>query len=95
MPRSIFNGAGYYLSDNSASGGQKVEDNILGCRHCQKLLRKSDLATYGYCRTCDSVICAHCHRVMLTEGCTPFAKLVDRQLADTYRRQQNAKILGL
>ncbi len=107
--RSIWNGAGYLLADNRASDwGTKDEDDLLGCGHCQALIRKHGhfsqaLQRYlpgwvedgGMCCVCDKPLCPSCRDRVVTQGCDSFAKMFERAIEDHYRREQNARILGI
>lgn len=94
--RSIFNGEGYLLADDRASGGQRVEASMLGCSHCQKLMRKTDWKADGaFCHCCDKPICGPCSDRMLTRGCENFMRQLEQAVDDSYRQEQNAKVMGL
>lgn len=96
--KSLFNGSGYYLNDDRASGGKLVEDDMLGCKHCQAGIKKSTWvmnAGYARCPGCDGFLCDSCYDKAKVEGCQVFEKIVDRRLTDLYRRQQNEKVLGI
>lgn len=104
MPKSRFNGAGYYLSDERASGGPREEADLIGCGHCQKTMVRGNISNPapdtwavdgGWCSCCDGAVCAACADRMLVHGCENFKAKVERQLDGMYRRQQNAKILGI
>lgn len=91
--KSIFNGQGYYMSDNRCSGGTHEEDDFLVCKHCQKGLRKSEWKLQGaFCHCCDAPICTECDK---SPVCTPFMKKLETSVDEAYRREQNAKILGI
>lgn len=89
-------GAGYLFADDRASGGKLEEADMLGCNHCQKLMKahlwKQD---GGWCGCCAQPVCGPCADKISTQGCTPFIKLVDKQLSETHRKGQNARILGV
>jgi hypothetical protein len=96
--KSIFNGEGYLLNDNRASGGLRKEDGVLGCVHGQCLIEKS-LWRFGksgaYCPQCDGPICTY-HAIRMQQfGCEPFAKAFTAAIEDQYRKEQNAKIMGV
>ena len=97
MPKSRFNGAGYYLNDDRNSGGGKVEDDVILCGHCQAVLKKSQwLQDGGYCSSCDGSLCAACAKPLAHGGiCISFKKLIDQQLNVKYHVEQNRKILGI
>lgn len=81
MGRSIFDQAGYFLNDNRASGGALQEDDLLGCRHCQALVRKSQWRKRGgFCRACDSPLCLRCAQRAQQFGCESFARRVEGEL---------------
>lgn len=98
MP-SIFQGHGYVLNDNRASGGIKKEYDILTCTHCQRVINatnwKAGNGTNGWCRCCNAPICGPCATKMLSEGCVPYIQQIERSLDATYRKQQLMKIAGL
>lgn len=96
--KTISTGQGYLLNDNSASGGVKVEADMLGCNHCQALIEKAKWKagqTGAYCRACDSPICTTCAMAFKTQGCVVFSKKFEAALNDLHRRQQNARIMGI
>lgn len=96
MRHSRFNGEGYWLNDDTPSGGKKSEDVILGCAHCQRALKKHLwLINGGYCSQCDQELCVECATKAVTEGCSNFKRFVEQQVNEAYRREQNAKILGI
>ena len=96
MPKSVFNGHGWFLNDDRASGGQKTEDDILSCSHCQKMMRKRNWQQRGaWCVNCVKPICHPCSERMKVHGCEAFAMRVERAIDDNYRREQNRKIMGL
>ena len=96
MRHSRFDGQGYYLNDDTPSGGQKVKDDVLGCAHCQKALKKRVwLRNGGYCHQCDQELCVECATKALTHGCENFKRFVEKQVAEAFRREANARILGI
>lgn len=93
--KSVFNRAGYLLADDRASGGKVDEADMLGCSHCQALMKRhlwSDDG--GFCHGCDAPVCGPCCDKIPTHGCAPFMRQLERAVNDAYRREQNAKILG-
>jgi hypothetical protein len=95
MVKSVFNGVGYLLSDDTASGGARVEADMLGCYHCQRLMRRKLWADDGgFCHCCDGPICGKCADGMLTRGCENYMRQLEGALEDQYRRDQNARVLG-
>jgi len=96
MVKSIYNGAGYLLADDRASGGLRDEQDMLGCNHCQRLMKKPDWkADGGFCHGCDAPVCPQCADRIPYHGCEKFLAMLEGQLEKKYRRDQNAKILGL
>jgi hypothetical protein len=96
MRHSIFAGAGYLLNDDRSSGGAVDEADMLGCKHCQRTIRKrlwADDPTY--CPRCDAPVCGPCHARIDDHGCEPFIAKINRQLDAAYRQRQNARILGI
>ena len=94
--KSIFDQCGYLSNDNRASGGLHEEDDLLGCKHCQALVKKSEWKLEGgFCRACDSPLCATCAPRAQQFGCEVFARTVETVLNEQHRRQQYAKILGV
>lgn len=94
--KSIFAGAGYVMVDNRASGGGLREDDLLGCLHCQALIDKSKWSAEGaFCHVCYGPICSFCDERKTTFGCEVFEKRFARAIEENYRKEQNAKILGL
>ena|SRR5215469_5324229 len=108
--KSRFNGAGYALIDNSASDwGTKVESDVLACGKCEAVIFRHSYVDHrgighlGWeaqggqsCNCCDMPICARCASGPPCEiGCGGFKKKFDQQIEESYRREQNAKILGI
>jgi hypothetical protein len=98
MPKSFFNGMGYALNDNRASGGIVKESDILGCGHCQACINRANWKAYGEnrCFSCDEALCSICLYQHKQSGgeCMNFKRAFERAIEDRYRREQNAKILG-
>lgn len=79
--KSLHNGEGYLMNDNRASSGKLEEKSVLGCEHCQRLLIGDEWRDDGgFCGRCCAPVCGPCADTMLTEGCTPFTKLLDQRL---------------
>lgn len=93
---SIFDGEGYVLNDNRASGGDLVEDGLLGCNHCQGSINKSKWRIQGaFCNVCFSPICSYCDTRKSQFGCEVFERKFARAIEDNYRREQNRRVLGI
>jgi hypothetical protein len=96
--KSIYNGLGYVMNDNRSSGGKLVEDDVLGCGHCQTCINRANWKAYGEnrCFSCDEAICSICLFEMKNTGCgcQNFKRAFERAIEDRYRREQNAKVLG-
>lgn len=88
--------AGYYNSDNTASGGRKVEADVQTCKHCQKIiLMQAWKDDGGYCSRCQAPVCGPCADRMLTFGCEPFLKTLEATLEHQHRVVGFAKLAGL
>lgn len=94
---SIFTGAGYYMNDDRASGGKMIEDDTLACSHCSQGLRKSHWKMKGgMCFVCSKPLCVRCTGLAQKFGCTgPEVKKLEQAVNEAYRREQNAKVLGV
>lgn len=94
---SIFSGAGYFMNDDRASGGKLDEDDTLKCSHCPQGLRKSQWKMHGgMCMVCQQPLCPRCTKRAMQFGCDgPEIKKLEAVVNDLYRREQNAKILGI
>mgnify|MGYP001616682320 CR=1 FL=1 len=93
---SLFNGSGYYLSDNSASGGKREEDDMLACNHHNGLMLKSVWKKQGgFCMGCGKPLCLPCFERARKFGCEPSIKKFTAEVNESYHREQNAKILGI
>lgn len=89
-------GAGYLFNDDRASGGTVTEADMISCPHCQRLIKHHDWKQDGgFCSRCFAPVCCQCADRMLTRGCEPFIKAIDRAVEAAYRRQQFRKIAGL
>ena len=96
MVRSIYSGAGYLLCDDTCSGGIRDEADLIGCSHCQKLMKKPDWqADGGFCHSCDAPVCSACADLIPRFGCSVFLRVLEGELERNYRRKQNARLLGL
>jgi len=110
MRHSQFDGAGYRLSDNRCSGGLVEEGDILSCKHCFALIPKKDvtqpknmLSVRAFCHACDGSLCTRCGMDTQLYGhenpdhwrTWPHLMWIERAIAETYRRAQNARILGI
>lgn len=94
---SRFDGAGYLISDNSASDwGTREEDDVVCCAHCQAVVRKRQwVVAGGYCSNCDAPLCKTCADALQQQGCQNFMRKIDEALRDHHRREQNARLLGI
>jgi hypothetical protein len=73
-------GSGYFLNDNTASGGEKVEDDVRTCPHCQAVILMRKWRAYGgFCRQCNAPVCGLCGERMEMFGCEPFLKILEAQ----------------
>ncbi len=96
MVRSVFNGAGYLRSDNRCSGGDLDEADVVGCSHCQKIMKKTGWkADGGFCHRCDAPVCGLCCDRIPLHGCEVFMRVLETALAKKYRLEQNARLMGL
>lgn len=94
--KSMFNGAGYVMNDNRASGGVLREDDIISCVSCQAAIDKSKWREQGaFCHALGGPICSFCDRCRPLADLEPFEKRFARAIEENYRKEQNAKILGL
>lgn len=89
-------GAGYYINDNRANHGGVEEADVLTCCHCRKVIMLQSWREEGaFCHLCFAPACDSCGKRMLTFGCENFMRRLEAAEKDAYRRQQNAKILGI
>jgi len=99
MKLSIFDQAGYFFNDDRASEGQLSEDDILGCGHFAcggRMMKRSKWKEHGgRCLVCDSFLCSLCYERVKTFGCEVFEREMRRAVENNYRKEQNAKILGI
>lgn len=97
MTKSIFNGAGYFMNDDRASGGALDEDDIIGCRHCPTPMKKREWKLDGgMCFVCSGPLCVSCTKRAQQFGCQgPEIKRIEQAVNDLHRREQNAKVLGI
>lgn len=96
MVRSVLNGAGYLLADDRCSGGARDEADMMGCKHCQRLMKKRDWqADGGFCHGCDAAVCGPCADRIPRFGCETFVRVVEAKIERQYRREQNARLMGL
>ena len=94
-------GAGYLMNDDRNSGGGVSESDVICCPHCQTVIllqawrKEREEGGGGYCRKCSAPVCGLCLERMLTHGCEPYIKFIERQVEENYRREQNRKVLGI
>lgn len=94
--KSIFNGIGYYSYVGPDAPGGRVEADFLTCRHCQQGMLKTAWQEKGaMCFNCESPICSNCYGPTTKFGCQVIEKTLIEQLNEHYRREQNARILGI
>jgi len=73
-------GAGYFVNDDRPSGGQKVEDDVRTCPHCQAVILMRKWAAFGgFCRQCNAPVCGVCGKRMEVFGCEPFLRTIEKQ----------------
>lgn len=96
MVTSIYRGMGYLLNDDRASGGGKQEADMLGCKHCLRLMRKPIWQREGgfSCARCGPV-CNACLIRIPTHGCENFMRRLEGALERQYQRDQLTKVLGV
>jgi len=102
MSKSIFNGAGYFMNDDRASGGKLAEDDVIACAHvaapgCTPAMKKSDWKKHGgMCVPCGKPLCPACTKRTMQFGCEgPEPKRIEQAINDRHRQEQNAKLLGI
>lgn len=89
-------GAGYFVNDDTPSGGKKVEGDVRTCMHCQAILIMQKWKDDGgWCGRCNAPICATCADRMDTHGCEPFIAQIEKALKITPRLEQFRKEAGL
>jgi hypothetical protein len=89
-------GAGYYVNDDTPSGGAKSEADIRTCTHCQAIIKMHDWREDGgWCSRCFAPICPHCADRMLTHGCEPFVKQIEEALQISSKVRHFRKLAGL
>lgn len=95
--KSIFSGMGYYMNDDRASGGKLAEDDIFICSHCDQTIKKSAWKQGGgMCMVCSAPVCLTCYGKTKTQGCNgPAVRKLEAAINEAYRREQNAKVLGI
>lgn len=96
MVRSLYNGMGWLLADDRCSGGERDEADMLGCSHCQRLMKKGDWKNDGgFCHSCDAPVCGRCADRIPKFGCEVFMRKLEGEMEREYRARQNAMLLGL
>lgn len=84
------------MADDRCSGGKLDEADMLGCSHCQRLMKshlwKDD---GGFCHSCDAPVCGPCADKIPQHGCAVFMRVLETELERHYRRQQNSRLMGL
>lgn len=91
-----FDGHGYFMNDDRASGGTKTEDDILNCNHCQKSMKKTMWKMRGgKCFVCDGFLCYDCYSRTRQFGCEVYERQLVQAVDAHYRREQNRKVMGV
>lgn len=89
-------GSGYYMNDDTASGGTKAEADIRTCTHCQAIIKMQQWKVEGaYCAKCSAPICFHCGALAEKFGCVPFNKQLEKALNQDYTSRQRRRLAGL
>lgn len=95
-------GSGYYMNDDTPSGGVRSEADVRTCPHCQAVIlmqqwRRMEGGTLngGFCMRCFAPVCNHCNKKMQTEGCIPFVAKVEQMLGEAERLRLFRKLAGL
>jgi hypothetical protein len=95
-------GAGYFVNDNTVSGGTLEQADVKTCTHCQAVIlmqqwRKVENGkmTGGFCVRCNAPICGQCNKRMATHGCEPFIAKIDREFDSIVKLAQFRKLAGL
>jgi hypothetical protein len=96
--KRISDGAGYFLNDDRASGGKRDEDDLLGCGHCPRPVKKHKWQIHGgICFVCGKPLCFACydtaHKTKQCRGSEE--ENIIRAVDEAYRKQQNAKVFGI
>lgn len=89
--------AGYFLNNQGLELKHRQEDDIQTCGHCQAVIKMREWREEGaFCRGCMKPVCAHpCGDRMLTYGCEPFLKKLERYIDATVKYEQHLKVAGL
>lgn len=94
----MWTGHGYFLNDDRASGGRKSEDDVILCTHCERPILKHYWQSQAgaFCFSCFAPICEDCGAKMKASGqCEVHERRFRQAIDDNYRREQNARILGI
>lgn len=82
-------GAGYLLDGLSLNASQRTESDMASCTHCQKAIRLQQWQKKGaWCNRCFAPICLRCGKLMQTQGCTPFIKMIEQYAEQMVRFDQ-------
>jgi predicted nucleic acid-binding Zn ribbon protein len=89
-------GAGYYKSDNRASGGELREADIRTCPHCQAIIKMQLWCVNGgFCARCNAPVCGPCAERALARGCEPFIAQLEAGVARADHLRTFRKFAGL
>lgn len=87
-------GAGYYVNNQALRN--KDEADVRTCTHCQAVILMQQWKTDGgFCGRCMAPICGPCADRMLSHGCEPFIKQLERALDIRYKLSQFRKLAGI
>jgi hypothetical protein len=87
-------GAGYYINDKNLRTRQEAD--IRTCTHCQQIIKMQEWKKAGaWCPKCFAPICSGCGKRMLTFGCEPFIRTIEKVAEERMRFKRFMKDAGL
>lgn len=98
MARSQRSHEGYLLVDDTASGGQRMEQPFRTCRHCQCvcLIHPARTIPLDYCAKCDAYLCRACAQEFARTGiCRPLTQIFDELQEAAIQEEQASRGLVL
>lgn len=89
-------GAGYFLDNQGLGTNERKEGDVQQCSHCERvIIMQKWKDDGGFCGRCMAPICGPCADRMLTYGCEPALKAIEKIFNLVERLAQYRRMAGL
>jgi hypothetical protein len=89
-------GAGYFLDNQALNPSQHKEADVQQCPHCETVIFMQKWKDDGgFCGRCMKPICGPCADRMLSGGCVPAIREIEKTFDMTMKLQQFRRLAGL